>query len=180
MTFYDKNALKLAHAYLNANVGKGDTVIDATAGKGRDTLLLASLVGEYGKVIAIDIQKEAIDEAEKLIAEHGVSDRVTFVCDSHENIKSYADKVNCVVFNLGWLPGSDHEIRTSTQTSIKAIKASTEMLTDDGFVLVCFEERDGVLDFLKTLDQKEFTVAITQFANRKGCPPVFAVIEKNR
>ena len=45
MTFYDKNALKLAHAYLNANVGKGDTVIDATAGKGRDTLLLASLVG---------------------------------------------------------------------------------------------------------------------------------------
>ena len=137
MTFYDKNALKLAHAYLNANVGKGDTVIDATAGKGRDTLLLASLVGENGKVIAIDIQKEAIDEAEKLIAEHGVSDRVTFVCDSHENIKSYADKVNCVVFNLGWLPGSDHEIRTSTQTSIKAIKASTEMLTDDGFVLVC-------------------------------------------
>lgn len=100
MAFYDKNALKLAHAYLNANVGKGDTVIDATAGKGRDTLLLASLVGENGKVIAIDIQKEAIDEAEKLIAEHGVSDRVTFVCDSHENIKSYADKVNCVVFNL--------------------------------------------------------------------------------
>ena len=188
MTFYDKNALKLAHAYLNANVGKGDTVIDATAGKGRDTLLLASLVGENGKVIAIDIQKEAIDEAEKLIAEHGVSDRVTFVCDSHENIKSYADKANCVVFNLGWLPGSDHEIRTSTQTSIKAIKASTEMLTDDGFVLVCiyygglsgFEERDGVLDFLKTRDQKEFTVAITQFANRKGCPPIFAVIEKNR
>lgn len=189
MTFYDKNALKLAHEYLNANVCKGDTVIDATAGKGRDTLLLASLVGENGKVIAIDIQKAAIDEAEKLIAEHGFSDRVTFICDSHENIKNYADKANCVVFNLGWLPGSNHEIRTSTETSIKAIKAATEMLTDDdGFVLVCiyygglsgFEERDGVLDFLKTLDQKEFTVAITQFINRKGCPPIFAVIEKNR
>lgn len=188
MTFYDKNALRLAHEYLKENVGKGDTVIDATAGKGRDTLLLASLVGESGRVIAIDIQKAATDEAEKLIAEHGFSDRVIFACDSHENIKNYADRAKCAVFNLGWLPGSDHTIRTSMQTSVKAIKAATEMLTDDGFVLVCiyygglsgFEERDGVLAFLETLDQKEFTVAITQFTNRKGCPPIFAVIEKNR
>ena len=69
MTYYDKNALKLAHEYLRENVREGDTVVDATAGKGRDTLLLASLVGEKGKVFSIDIQQTAIDGAKTLISE---------------------------------------------------------------------------------------------------------------
>lgn len=188
MTYYDKNALKLAHEYLKANVRKAATVVDATAGKGRDTLLLASLVGENGKVIAFDIQKEAIEASKRLTDENGLSERVTFICDSHENIKRRVAKADGVVFNLGWLPGSNHEIRTTAETSIRAIKAATEILTDDGFVLICiyygglsgFGERDSVLEFLKTLDPKEFTVAVTGFPNRGGCPPIFAVIEKNR
>ncbi len=35
MTYYDKNALKLAHEYIRANVGKEDVTVDATMGKGR-------------------------------------------------------------------------------------------------------------------------------------------------
>ena len=93
-----------------------------------------------------------------------------------------------VVFNLGWLPGSDHEIRTSAETSVSAIGAATEVLKENGFVVVCiyygglsgFEERDTVLSFLESVEPKVFTVAVTLFANRKGCPPIFAVIEKNR
>ena len=188
MTYYDKNALKLAHEYLRENVREGDTVVDATAGKGRDTLLLASLVGEKGKVFSIDIQQTAIDGAKALISENGLKDRVEFICDSHVNIKKYVPKADGIVFNLGWLPGSDHEIRTSAETSVSAIGAATEVLKENGFVVVCiyygglsgFEERDTVLSFLESLDPKVFTVAVTRFANRKGCPPIFAVIEKNR
>lgn len=129
MTYYDKNALKLAHEYLKENVREGDTVVDATAGKGRDTLLLASLVGEKGKVFSIDIQQTAIDGAKTLISENGLNDRVEFICDSHVNIKKYVPKADGVVFNLGWLPGSDHEIRTSAETSLSAIGAATEVLS---------------------------------------------------
>ncbi len=69
-----QNALKLAHAYLNANVGKGDTVIKTQLrAKAEIRCCLRRLSAKTAKVIAIDIQKEAIDEAEKLIAEHGVS-----------------------------------------------------------------------------------------------------------
>ena len=105
-----QNALKLAHAYLNANVGKGDTVIDATAGKGRDTLLLASLVGENGKSHCNRHTKRSDRRSRKTHCRargFGQSDvRLRFATKTS---KSYADKVNCVVFNLGWLPGSDHE-----------------------------------------------------------------------
>ena len=37
-------------------VSPGDTVVDATCGNGNDTLILATLVGSEGRVIAIDTQ----------------------------------------------------------------------------------------------------------------------------
>lgn len=39
---------------------KGDIAVDATMGKGNDTVLLAELVGISGKVYAFDIQREAV------------------------------------------------------------------------------------------------------------------------
>ena len=46
MTYFDKNTIKLCHEHLKSEIKEGDTVIDATAGRGRDTLLLSELVGE--------------------------------------------------------------------------------------------------------------------------------------
>ena len=57
MTYHDKNALKLCHEHLKTHINTGDTVIDATMGRGRDTLLLSTLVGDGGKVFAFDINK---------------------------------------------------------------------------------------------------------------------------
>ena len=49
-----------AHRELAALVREGDLVVDATAGNGHDTAFLAARVGEQGKVLAFDIQAEAI------------------------------------------------------------------------------------------------------------------------
>ena len=57
MTYYDKNALKLSHEYLKAHINKTDVCVDATMGRGRDTLLLCNLSKE---VYALDIQPDAI------------------------------------------------------------------------------------------------------------------------
>ncbi len=187
MTYYDKNALKLSHAHLRAHIQPGSTVIDATAGKGRDTLLLSELVGDGGHVYAFDIQKAAIKQTAQLLEAHERKN-VTLLLESHDKMRDYVQKADAVVFNFGFLPGGDHSVFSHSETSINAIKAALDILTENGFVSLCiyyggdtgFEERDGILEFLQSLDQKHYTVMLQSFYNRKNCPPLFAVIEKNR
>ncbi len=51
------NALGISREYASAVVIPGDTVIDETCGKCRDTFLLAGLVHENGHVFTFDIRK---------------------------------------------------------------------------------------------------------------------------
>ncbi len=187
MHYFDKNALKLSHAHFRAHIKEGDTVIDATAGRGRDTLLLSELVGKSGKVFAFDIQEEAICSTKALLSENE-RDNVTLILDSHHKMAGYVQEAAAVVFNFGFLPGGDHSVFSHPDTSIKAIDASLSILKEDGFVSLCiyyggdtgFEERDGILSYLQNLNQKKYTVMLQSFFNRRNCPPLFAVIEKNR
>lgn len=187
MHYYDKNALKLSHAHFRQHVKEGATVIDATAGRGRDTLLLSELTGTRGKVFAFDIQKEAIEYTRALLSEHG-RENVTLLLENHENMAQYVKEADAVVFNFGFLPGGDHTIFSHAETSIRAIEAALSILREDGFISLCiyyggdtgFEERDGILSFLESLDQKKYTVMLQSFHNRKNCPPLFVIIEKNR
>ncbi|MBQ8002218.1 MAG: class I SAM-dependent methyltransferase [Clostridia bacterium] len=183
MTYFDKNALKLSHEYIKQHVTKGDVCVDATMGRGRDTLLLCSIAKE---VFAFDIQSEALSSTKKLLEENQISN-AKLILDSHHNLKNYVQSAKCVVFNFGFLPGGDHSIFSHSDTSIKAIRAALDIIADDGFVSICsyyggdtgFEERDALLAFLQTLDAKKYTVMLQSFHNRPNCPPLFIVIEKN-
>ena len=57
--------------------------IDATAGTGKDTVFLAKLVGEKGRVISMDIQEMAIEQTKKRLLKERLSDRAEVVLDSH-------------------------------------------------------------------------------------------------
>ncbi len=183
MTYYDKNALKLSHEYLKAHINKTDVCVDATMGRGRDTLLLCNLSKE---VYAFDIQPDAIASTQALLEENAITN-AQLILDSHHNLKNYVEDAKCVVFNLGFLPGGDHTIFSHSDTSIKAIEAALDIIPSDGFVSICsyyggdtgFEERDNLLAFLEKLDSKKYTVMLHSFYNRPNCPPLFIVIEKN-
>lgn len=54
-------------------ISEGDTVIDATAGNGYDTLFLSRAVGPSGKVLAFDVQEQALDATERLLRCNGFS-----------------------------------------------------------------------------------------------------------
>ena len=54
------NTLSMVHNFLKQHVTPGAFCIDATAGKGRDTALLCRLAGPEGRVLAFDIQPEAV------------------------------------------------------------------------------------------------------------------------
>lgn len=168
-------------------LAKGDIAIDATAGNGNDTLKLCRKVGESGKVFAFDIQDKAIEETKKLIFESGFSN-AEIIKDSHEFMDKYInEKVKAVIFNLGYLPGGDHKVQTKGETTIEAIKKSLDLLCTDGFIAIMIyygknsgtEEKLKVMEFLKDLDHKKYTVTIHDFYNRPNNPAITALITKN-
>ena len=176
------NTLGLAHRFLSAHIRPGAFCVDATAGKGRDTVFLAKLAGPQGRVLAMDIQPQAVEATKALIQTEGVADRVEVVLDSHSNLSRYASPgtADAVVFNFGWLPGGSHQIFTRVQTSIPAITQGLELLKPDGVMSLCiyygrdcgYEERDALLEFLETIDDRRFTVLVSRFANRPNDPPI--------
>lgn len=179
--------LDLAHRFLKAHVKPGDLCIDATAGRGHDTAFLCGLAGETGRVIAFDIQPEAIRSTGELLAAEGfVAD---LRLDSHENMERYAaaGTVSCVVFNFGWLPGGDHHIYTRAQSSIHALGSALRLLRPGGVLSLCIyyggtngvEERDAILEFVRGLDSRFFTVLQMTFPNRTGCAPFACFVIKD-
>ena len=67
------NTLSMVHDFLTRTVKPGSICVDATAGKGRDTALLCRLTGKAGRVLAFDIQEEAIRQTRALLEAEGVS-----------------------------------------------------------------------------------------------------------
>ena len=63
------NALDISKRVISERVSEGDICIDATAGRGNDTAFLCELAGKSGRVIAFDIQSDAIESTKQLLSE---------------------------------------------------------------------------------------------------------------
>lgn len=182
------NTLNLAHKWMREHVGEGAFCIDATAGRGFDTAFLCELVGNSGRVIAFDIQEEAVTSTKTLLNEKELKAEVYL--ESHIKMNTYVDKqsVDGIMFNFGYLPGGDHKICTNKEESIKAIEVGLELLKKQGVMALCiyhggdtgFEEKDAIMSYLKTIDSKKYTVVVSEFLNRPNCPPIFVGIIKDK
>ena len=180
------NTLGLVHDFLRRTVRPGDFCIDATAGKGRDTALLCRLTGETGRVLAFDIQPEAVEQTKALLEQEGF--RAEVWLDSHANMERYAqaDSADCIVFNFGRLPGGDPSIFTRADSSLAAIDAGLRLLKPMGVMVIAlyyggangYEERDAILHHLKELDDRKYSVLISDWANRPHDPPMPILIWK--
>jgi methylase of polypeptide subunit release factors len=135
-----------AHRELAAVLRPGDLAIDATAGNGHDTVLLAERVGESGRVIAFDVQAEAIASSRDRVAAAGLTDRVTFIHGSHATLDRHASPgtVAAVVFNLGYLPGGDHTVITRSGETLLALDQALAALRSSGLLcIVCYPGHPG-------------------------------------
>ena len=180
------NTLGVVHTFLKQHVQSGAFCIDATAGKGRDTALLCRLAGETGRVLAFDIQQDAVDQTKELLAKEGL--RAEVVLDSHANMENYAEPetVDCIVFNFGRLPGGDPKIFTRADSSVQAIEAGLRLLKTQGVMAIAlyyggengYEEKNAVLEYLRTVDDRRYTVLCCEWSNRRGEPPMPILIWK--
>ncbi len=181
------NTIKFTRDIIYRNLRDGDRAVDCTVGNGHDTLLLADIVGDSGRVYGFDIQDIAIETTFKKLESENLINRVNLIKDSHENIDKYIkESVDLVIYNLGYLPRGDKNIKTEKSSTIKSIQISLELLKNNGIILItCYtghdggsEEKDAIEDFLKKLNQSDFNVLKYDFINQKNFPPVLYCVEK--
>lgn len=180
------NVLEIARQLIRERVGRSETVIDATMGNGNDTLFLAQLVDEQGKVIAYDIQEQALAKTREKLEQQGVADRVDLRLASHEEMAALDAPVAAVMFNLGYLPGGDKQVTTLAQSTIRAISAGLELLRPGGIMTIMVYwghpagmlEKDAVETFCQELDQAKYLVLKYQYLNQKNNAPFLLAIER--
>ena len=174
------NTLGVVHEFLARYVKPGAVCVDATAGKGRDTALLCRLAGDTGRVLAFDIQEAAVAQTEALLRQEGLTAEVHL--DSHAHLEQYveAGSVDAVVFNLGRLPGGDPLVFTRADSTLAAIDGALRVLKPGGVLAIAlyyggengYDEKNAVLEHLRGLDDRQYTVLLTDWANRRGEPPM--------
>ena len=182
-----ERVLQYAQTLLKSAVDEGDIAVDATAGNGHDTLFLAQLVGDDGFVYAFDVQKQAVDATLHRLLDNALEHRALVLKDGHENVAKYVNKpVAGAIFNLGYLPGSDHEVITRPNTTIQALESLLKLLKIGGIIVLVIyhgheggkEERDEVIRFVSELPQKYIHVLRYEFLNQKNDPPFVIALEK--
>ncbi|WMM26493.1 class I SAM-dependent methyltransferase [Tissierella sp. MB52-C2] len=183
------NTLKIVKDMIYKCVKDGQVVVDCTVGNGNDTILLARLVGKTGRVYGFDIQKKALDITKESLACENLDNDVRLIHDGHENIDLYIkEKVDFIIYNLGYLPKGNKNIKTNKDTTLKSLRKAINILNDNGIILItCYighegglEEKEEVERFLKSLDQKQFNVVKYDFINQINYPPILYGVEKSK
>ncbi len=180
-------AVQLSHFFLRERLCTGDRVVDATCGNGHDTLLLAQLVGQGGRVWAFDVQENALVATEERLAGAGCLDRVVLVHSGHERLAEVvSEPVKAVVFNLGFLPGAPRETVTSSETTLAALEQAAELLLPGGIITLAVYtghpggavEGRAVESWAAALSPARFNVWRCRQGNRSEVAPYLVVVER--
>ena len=175
--------------YLAAHLPHPKLCIDATCGNGGDTAFLCRLSSPEGRVLGFDIQPEAIASTRARLEQTGVpAGQYALHCDSHAHLLQYVQPgtADAVMFNFGWLPGADHAVFSTTDSSIPALEAALQAVRPGGVVsailysgaVIGTDEKQAVLAWLRALPLKDFTVLVCDFANWAETAPLPCLILK--
>ena len=185
-------AVEFSHHLLRERLFPGDMAIDATAGNGHDTHFLAQLTGEDGIVFAFDVQGGAIAATRSLLERWGVpAASWQLVHAGHETMlevipATWHGRAGAVLFNLGYLPGSDKSITTGAETTVAAMRSALTLLRPGGILVAVLyaghpggaQEAQAVLDFCAGLPTREFHSVEYRTLNSRNHPPSVVAIEK--
>jgi Putative rRNA methylase len=176
---YVGNISDLSHYIIENFITNKKIAVDATLGNGYDTDFLAS---KFEFVYSFDIQKEA---CENYILKK--VNNVKVINDSHHLFNDYINEnVDCIMYNLGFLPGGDKTITTLHNTSLQSIQKGLDILNSGGIMTICIYrghyegkvEESCILEYLKNLSKNQFGVMTQSYLNRDEISPMLVVIEK--
>ena len=179
--------VSFVHTLLADHVVEGASVIDATMGNGHDTLHLARLVGDTGHVYAFDIQSEALAATTARLSDEQLQARVTLIHDNHASMQEHvSEAVSAIVFNLGYLPGTDKSCATQATSTLTAIERALTLLAPGGLLLIVIywgheagvREKEALEPFVAQLSPDQYRVLRYEFMNRVNPAPYLLAIER--
>ena len=169
----------LSHYIIDNFLENKNIAIDATLGNGYDSDFLAD---KFKLVYSFEIQKEACD---KYLDKK--RDNIIVINDSHHKFTEYINsKVDCIMYNLGFLPGGDKSITTLAHTTLKSIKDGLNLLNSGGIMTIAIysghceglNEKNCILDYVESLPKNIYGVMEHKYINRAKTSPSLIVIEK--
>ncbi|HCN27641.1 MAG TPA: rRNA methyltransferase [Verrucomicrobiales bacterium] len=188
------SAVRWSHILLESHLRAGDLAVDATAGNGHDTLFLSHLVGPKGHVFALDVQAAALESTRRRLEDHGIQlNRHSLIQAGHESLLqsipcSFHGRIKGIMFNLGWLPGSDKGIITRAETTLPALDAALHLLAPGGLLTLAVypgheggrEERQVIGQWADQLPIRSFEVQQIRPINPAAHPPECWVFWKRK
>ena len=182
----DLTAVKFVQDFLAARLVHPRLCVDATCGNGGDTAFLCRLVGPEGRVLGFDIQPEAIASTRARLETQGLA--AELFCDSHANLLHHVrpGTADIVMFNFGWLPGADHRVFSTADSSIPALEAALTALRPGGVLsailysgrVIGTGEKQSILGWLRALPLEKYTVLVCDFANWADTAPLPCLVLK--
>lgn len=133
--------LAYAQNQLKPKLKSGAIAIDATLGNGHDTLFLAQHIAPQGIVYGFDIQAAAIAATQTRLQAAGLLANTQLIQACHSRMRSHLapahnSQVSAIMFNLGYLPGADKSLITTTETTLLALDEALSLLADTGILTI--------------------------------------------
>ncbi len=154
------NQLKIAHTLWKEHIEsiqKNSIIaVDATCGNGHDSLFLSNF--SHIELHCIDIQSQAIAETRQRLADK----KAYFHHTSHESLEFIEKPIDLIVYNLGYLPGSDKQTITTSKTTLLSLASALTLLSPGGMISLMIytghlggvEEKTGIFDFFRKTNYK--------------------------
>jgi tRNA1(Val) A37 N6-methylase TrmN6 len=180
-----------AHNLIAGVVRSGDIAIDATVGNGHDTLFLAEQIAPSGHVYGFDLQQAAIDSTREKFRQSRLSNCLTLFRASHAEMDdkipaNLHGSISVIMFNLGYLPGSDKSVITLTDSTLAALNVTSRILAVNGIItLLAYPGHPGgdletnqVKNWCEQLDTQQFEVSTIYSTEHQATAPRLFVIRK--
>ncbi len=191
-----KPHIDLSHAYWKKIVKPCDHVIDATCGNGHDTLFLAELLfgdnstgqENQGSLIAIDKQASALESCQRRLKgelPEEVLQKITYYQQCHSIFPASIEKgsVKLIVYNLGYLPGSDKTLTTLSDSTCQSITNALPLICQGGCIsITCYPgtaagklEEEAVLTLASGIPKLQWSCCHHRWLNREHSPSLLII-----
>lgn len=177
----ETNINSYLHSIVLQHIKPTDLCLDATCGNGYDTVFLAQ---HAAFVHAIDIQEMAIQNTLQQLQSNHIKN-VSLYHNSHDQLHTLFPNMqfNIIMYNLGYLPNSDHTIKTTPSTTLSSLQQAINLLAPKGIITITlytkheggFEESQAIETYLRELDKKEYTIIKSTYLNRAHSPYVIII-----
>lgn len=172
------NHIHLAHQYWTHHLSSEDVAIDATCGNGHDSLFL---VERCKAIYCYDIQEKAIESTRKQLKKY--LDKVHFCHESHRQFSNISMPVRLIVYNLGYLPGSNKKLTTMTDQTLESLQNGLDLIAVGGMLSITtypghkegLKEHHAILEFCKQVDPSQVMICQHQWLNRPLSPTLLII-----